>query len=409
MSSTNETRPALDRAAWFATIAGLCGSLVGVGLARFAYTPLIPPLIQAHWFSAADIVTMSAANFAGYMAGALLGRNIAKILGNRWSLRLMMLAASATFFACAWPLSLEWYFFWRVLSGLSGGAIMVLAATTVLPHIPHSRRGFVSGIIFIGLGLGIAASGTLVPELLKLSLRATWLGLGLLALTLTAVSWFGWPAVNPPPPADNIKVLSATPGEKRSLYLLYVQYAALGLGIVPAMVLIVNYIALGLGWGSTVGARYWVVFGIAATLGPIICGTMVDRIGASRAFRIGLILQIVATAIMTTTINAAAITVATIIFGVFTPGMVTLTLSRIHEILPHDHHAQRAAWSNATTAFALFLTLGSYGYAWLFKQTNGDYELIFGIATGAMIFSTSINLLSAWRERKDCLQSMAAD
>ena len=36
----------LGRAAWFATIAGLCGSLVAIGLARFAYTPLVPALIR---------------------------------------------------------------------------------------------------------------------------------------------------------------------------------------------------------------------------------------------------------------------------------------------------------------------------------------------------------------------------
>src|SRR5258708_1688769 len=64
----------LNRAAWFATVAGMCGSLVSIGLARFAYTPLIPPLIQAHWFSPANAVSLGAANFAGYLAGALLAR-----------------------------------------------------------------------------------------------------------------------------------------------------------------------------------------------------------------------------------------------------------------------------------------------------------------------------------------------
>ena len=33
--------------AWRFAAAGLCASLVGLGLARFAYTPLIPALIAA--------------------------------------------------------------------------------------------------------------------------------------------------------------------------------------------------------------------------------------------------------------------------------------------------------------------------------------------------------------------------
>ncbi|MCE9650770.1 MAG: MFS transporter [Parvibaculum sp.] len=400
MSTSSNTPDApLDRAAWLATVAGLSGSLVGIGLSRFAYTPLIPPLIEAHWFSAADAVSLGATNFAGYLAGALLGRAMARRLGNRTALRLMMLVATATFFACAFPLSLGWYSVWRFLSGLSGGAIMVLAATTILPHIQPTRRGFVSGMVFLGLGLGIAASGTLVPELLHYGLRATWIGLGVLAFVLTAVSWFGWPSGNPPQ-ADAAAPVAIASREKISLRLLYVQYAANALGIVPAMVLLVNYIALGLGWGSTLGARFWVLYGLAAIAGPVLNGSVVDRLGAARAYRVGLIAQIAATGIMVATANVFALSLATIIFGIFTPGMVTLALGRIHEILPHDHNAQRAAWSNATTAFALFQMLGGYFYAWLFAHTEGDYTLIFLIATASMVFALMVNLADAWRERR---------
>jgi MFS family permease len=124
--------PQLTRAAWFAAIAGLCGSLVALGLGRFAYTPLIPPLIEAHWFSSEDAVTLGAANLAGYLVGAMLGRLVAQVLSNRWALRLLMLLATAAFFACAYPLSVAWFFVWRFLSGVSGGSIMVLVATTIL-------------------------------------------------------------------------------------------------------------------------------------------------------------------------------------------------------------------------------------------------------------------------------------
>jgi MFS family permease len=58
------------RAAAHALAAGLAASLVGIGLSRFAYTPLVPALISAGWFTPADTAYLGAANLAGYLAGA---------------------------------------------------------------------------------------------------------------------------------------------------------------------------------------------------------------------------------------------------------------------------------------------------------------------------------------------------
>ncbi|WP_207001876.1 YbfB/YjiJ family MFS transporter [Trinickia mobilis] len=383
MTASQSTVPgressSLDARALFATFAGLCGSLVAIGLARFAYTPLIPSLIQAHWFSSSAAVTLGAANFAGYLIGALAGRPLAAKLSNRTSLRFLMVVVTAAFFACAYPLSVTWFFVWRLLSGISGGAIMVLVATSILPHIPAPRRGFVGGMIFLGLGLGIAASGTLVPKLLHYGLRDTWLGLGVLALVLTAASWFGWPASNPPAPVPHA---AATHIAHRNgglvMRVLYGQYAANALGLVPVMVLLVDYVARGLGRGPGVGASYWVLYGLAAIAGPVICGNAGDRIGFANAYRAGLALQAVAVAILAFSGNPVLLGVATVILGIFTPAIVPLVLGRIHELVPHDHHEQRAAWSRATTAFALFQALGGYGYSYLFSHFHNDYRLVF--------------------------------
>jgi Uncharacterised MFS-type transporter YbfB len=61
-----------DTTPWRAVLSGLCATLVGIGLARFAYTPLIPALIATRWFSAPESVYLGAANLAGYLGGALL-------------------------------------------------------------------------------------------------------------------------------------------------------------------------------------------------------------------------------------------------------------------------------------------------------------------------------------------------
>jgi predicted MFS family arabinose efflux permease len=149
-------------------------------------------------------------------------------------------------------------------------------------------------------------------------------------------------------------------------------------------VLLVDYVARGLGRGASVGAGYWVLYGLAAIAGPVICGNLGDRIGFGAAYRVGLALQGVAAAILAITGNPFLIGVATVILGVFTPGIVPLVLGRIHELVRHDHLEQRAAWSRATTAFALFQALGGYGYSYLFSRFHNDYALVFLCGAGAL-------------------------
>src|SRR5471032_690605 len=193
--------PIAGRDAWRGTLSGLCASLVGLGLARFAYTPLLPAIVDAHWFSAADAAYLGAANLAGYLAGALLAAPMSARASAYTVLRSMMLRTSVALFACAWPVDFLWFFAWRFLAGVSGGALMVLAAPTVLPHVAPARRGLASGAIFLGVGLGIVASGSLVPLLLRQGLMQAWVGLGALSLALTALAWSGWPTQGAAQPA----------------------------------------------------------------------------------------------------------------------------------------------------------------------------------------------------------------
>ncbi|AUG07124.1 YbfB/YjiJ family MFS transporter [Pseudomonas sp. S09G 359] len=375
-------------AVWLPIFAGLCASLVSIGLARFAYTPLIPSLIQAHWFSANDVVYLGAANLVGYLIGALIGRPIAQRSSNKSALRFMMVAVTLAFFACGFPLSVVWFFAWRLLSGIAGGAIMVLVAATVLPHVPAERRGLASGAIFLGIGLGIAASGTLVPPLLSLGLQQTWFGLGLLAVILTAASWFAWPTGTvheAPLPAG-----SAAPTPS-GVYLLFAQYAFMAAGLVPAMVFLVDYVARGLGDGAHVGAMIWVMYGLGAIVGPVTYGFLADKLGARWSIRLVLMVQAVAVGLLPFAGSFTALAVLAVILGSFPPGIVPLALARVHELLP-NHHQQQVAWSRATVSFATFQALSGFAYSALFNSSGGQHAQLFLIAAAAIVVALALEL-----------------
>ena len=68
-------------------------------------SPLIPALIAAKWFSPAEAVYLGAANLAGYLAGALIARELGKRAGAVHALRGTMALASLCAFACSVPVS----------------------------------------------------------------------------------------------------------------------------------------------------------------------------------------------------------------------------------------------------------------------------------------------------------------
>lgn len=53
-------------------LAAGAGLAAAVGVGRFAYTPLMPAMVDAHRISAHDGALIAAANYAGYLVGAVL-------------------------------------------------------------------------------------------------------------------------------------------------------------------------------------------------------------------------------------------------------------------------------------------------------------------------------------------------
>ena len=372
-----------------ATLAGLCGSLVGIGLARFAYTPLLPAVITAGWFTSSQAAYLGAANLAGYLAGALLARPLARRAAAASVLRAMMGLATAAFFACAVPVSFWWFFAWRAAAGVAGGTLMVLAAPTVLPHVPSGRRGLVAGAIFTGVGLGIAASGTVVPVLLRLGLTPTWIGLGVLSLGLTAAAWGGWPREATPAPATASG--AARPPGGVVLRTLYAEYALNAAGLVPHMVFLVDFVARGLGQGIHAGARYWVLFGAGAVAGPMLAGAATDRVGAGPALRGALLLQAAAVALPALDTSPWALAASSVVIGGAVPGVVPLVLARVHELVPGDPEGQRAAWSVTTMAFALGQAAAAYVFSFAFAA-GATYAALFAAAAAAFVGALAIDL-----------------
>ena len=374
-----------------AILAGACASLVGIGLARFAYTPLVPVLVTEQWFTPVQAAYLGGANLVGYLAGALGARRISAAAPTSVVMRTLMLVATASFFACAHPTAFSWFLVWRVIAGFCGGALMVLAANAVLPHVPLARHGLAGGAIFTGVGLGIAASGLLVPVLLWWGLGATWNGFGILSLLLTLLAWSGWP------PHAGGRAIGAEIEERRlpsprALLALYVAYGLNAVGLVPHMLFLVDFIARELGQGLIAGARYWVVFGMGAVAGPLLAGFVADRVGFGLAMRLALLAQALSVGLVALADGPIALLISSAVVGAFVPGVVPLALGRVHTLVSGVQDRKRA-WSLCTAAFALGQAGAAYAFSYVFAQTAGAYRPLFVAGAAVLLLALAVDLI----------------
>ncbi|WP_067814288.1 YbfB/YjiJ family MFS transporter [Nocardia inohanensis] len=159
------------------------GLAAAMGIGRFAYTPLLPVLIDAGRLDAHTGAVIAAANYAGYLAGAVaLARRPEWNSRNLFRAAALVLVLSEALMACPAPSAVL-----AVLRFAAGAASAIIFIACAGVAARHENRRRAAGIVFAGVGAGIALSGLLA---LSLNSIASWHALWLGAAALTALLLF---------------------------------------------------------------------------------------------------------------------------------------------------------------------------------------------------------------------------
>jgi predicted MFS family arabinose efflux permease len=348
--------------------AGCSATLLGIGLARFAYSPLLPAMVQAGWLGAGAAGALGAANLAGYLGGALAATSVGRRLGVVRALHIAMLLSAASFALCAIRGDLLWFLPWRVLAGFTGGVLMVLAGPAVQAAVPARMRGLASGVTIAGVGLGIVVGAVLVPALAPVGLPAAWLALCAAGFAVTAATWTLWPAAAPPPAARAFS-RAFVPGASQ----LIATYGLAAMAATPHMLWWPDYVARGLGWGGAAAGLFWLLYGVAAAGGPTLCGALADRIGSPAAVTATLAAQVIAVLLPLLGHALPLLIVSAALAGLAALGITALGLLRSRELAGE---AGAALWSLCTITWGAAQALAGFFLAWLYTAT-GTHSALF--------------------------------
>ena len=371
-----------------AAFSGLLSMFVGIGVARFSFSSLVPALARAHWYSTADAFWFATANLTGYFIGVALIRAWRRPYRAKPAMLLSMGVTALAMLCCGLNWGWAWFGFWRLVSGLTGGVLMVLMAASVVGCAPPGTRGRVSGFAFSGMGAGMTFSSLLVPHLLVYGLVFTWGALGVLCAAATMVVAAIMPPVRVEPPPRH----AATGLPPRVVVVLIAAYALSALGFMPHMLFWSSFVALGLGRGIAAGAVMASWIGLGAMLGPPVLGRAADRFGFLPTLGAGFVVMGGGVAMPLFTHAALALIISALCVGAVALGTVMLVAGAIAGMVPSGRLA--GDWGLAAMAYSVTQIVAAALFSHLFRLT-GSYALLFSIGAEAMAAGFMLILLTA--------------
>lgn len=367
-------------------IGGGATLLVGMGIGRFSYTPLIPAIILDGALSEAQAGYVGAFNLGGYLAGALCVPALRRRFAMLPVLRTALLVSLLCLVASIVPLGFAWLAWWRFLVGVTVAVMMIYSLSLVTVSVPADRLGKATGVAFTGVGVGILCSGTLVPALLDYGLVAAWTGLAAVGAVGTVLAWWGLAPAAPrgmPGPQAAVPVRPTLVSAR-----LVAAQGMFAIGLVPHSIYWVDYVARGLGFGMAPGGTQWVLVGIGAVTGTYLCGWLADRIGfgaALVAVFVGLAIGIAVPVLMPA---MPVLVFSSLVFGA-QPGLSAVIAGRARQVVGARDMPQ--VWRWMVLSVGICQTVGGYGLVALF-DTTGSYTAVFLIGAAAMAVGAVLSL-----------------
>jgi MFS family permease len=370
-------------------LAGALSLAVAMGIGRFAFTPLLPLMIRDGQLDVAAGGWLAAANYAGYLLGALTAARL------RWppvrlSVVALLLTAVLTA-AMGWAGSLWLGMLLRLAAGVCSAWGFVATSLWCLAALARLQRPAWSSGLYAGVGLGIAVAGSycLVAAGAGVSARSLWAQLGLLALLLSlpvALVLRSMGGETAAAPAH--RAASAVPGSAG----LVVCYGILGFGyILPATYLPV--LARTVVEDPRLFGLAWPVFGLTAALSTLLAARWLQRATRLQVWAVAHLLMGIGVLLPSLWLSGLTVGLSALLVG---GTFMIVTMAGVQEIRARAP-ADAAAWvGRMTAAFALGQIAGPVSASLLLHLAGPDNGLNLALQVGAA--SLGLSALWLWRQ-----------
>nr|WP_279381432.1 YbfB/YjiJ family MFS transporter [Candidatus Thiosymbion oneisti] len=305
-----------------------------LGIARFAYTPLLP-LMQTQAGLANDQgAWLAGINYLGYISGALIAASTSDMVLKDRLYRIGIWVAVISTLGMALTTDWRLWAVFRFVAGLSSAAGLLLGSGLILNWLLRHHHKCGLGLHFSGIGLGIFVSALLADLMWdRLDWQAQWLGFSLFGLVLAVPAW----ALLPRPENTAFTVsgqpLASRPPSPLYLRLLLAAYFCAGIGYVVSATFIVSIVEQQPGLGGQ-GNRVFMLIGLAAMPASFLWDRAARGIGVLNALAVAYLMQIAGIAAPLIGDSLAGALIGALLFGGTFVGIVGLVLTMAGRYYP---------------------------------------------------------------------------
>ena len=365
----------------------LCLSMcLGIGILRFSYTALLPVTREAYDWTTNFASLLGSANLLGYLMGAFWALKLPQNQKLPFYIQMAAITGVLSLLACAFAdFSASWYIGWRVLSGVSGGLLMILSPSIIAQCCQPEDRLSINFIGFSGIGLGVLTATLFLPWLDRIATQIAWLLLftcsALICIVLILLLHQFKPHLT------NQATQTTTSPVFNGLFLaLLMVYASSAFAYVPHSLFWIDYLSntlhLNLYWINF----NWILYGIGSAVGAFVAFLLARKFGNFTALKI--LYSVYVLAILITVLNVYPIFTfaSSFLTGMLNPAVVFLTS---YTILQLFHQQYKKLWSIATLVFATTQLIGGLTFSTL-QKFGASYHHQFMLASFVLLIGTLI-------------------
>jgi predicted MFS family arabinose efflux permease len=324
---------------------------VAMGIGRFAFTPMLPLMVRDGTILQDTGSWLAASNYLGYLAGALMADHI-----RLSSPALMLLSVAGTAIATAAMGGADGLAAWVILrfaAGVLSAWTLVATSTWALRELMRVQRPRLAGVVYSGVGLGVAVVGLfcIVAARPGVSARNLWVELGALAAiiacpVLLLIGRLAGEQAETLPKVIRSASQAARPRHSAGIIFCY---GLFGFGyILPATFL--PAVAREVVDDPALFGLAWPIFGSAAALSTILASLLFNRVNRLRVWACSHLLLAIGVVLPTVWLSLASIAIAAFLVG---GTFVVITMLGLQEARARAPDNPTTILGRMTAAFAL--------------------------------------------------------